>query len=228
MEPIFNTEAVVLGNLPRMEVPEALFVFVNDRIPAVAHNMRFAKRLVSGAAGGWSDPGFLERYLRNEIDWLPFTPNASATPWLSFYSASLLAGYSIEFGAELCRRSQFPNAPSRLSAIYAFGDEASCHEAHRRHGWNLNSVREFRLADVPLTNVAQVNMEIVSLARHATRVGSLDAASQHALWTSYWSGEGNVRLDLPSATLGSRDVVESGVLWEYLIDGVLELVEPAT
>ena len=208
-----------------MELPETFYVFVNESVPAVAHNLRFTRRISSAAAAGWSDPDFVTKYLKNEVDWLPFAPNPAMTTWLSFFGANLIATYGIEYWAEMTRRRAFPDRPSRLSAIYAFGDRENAAEATRRYGWPSGSVQEFRLVPLPLplTRVARCNMEIVSLARYASTVSSLDEQTQDAIWTSYWSGEGDIVLDLPGLPLGERQVRHSGELWEFLIDGAIEI-----
>lgn len=206
------------------DVSDRFFVFVNESLPTVAQNIQFTRRITSGAAGGWTDPAFIEKYLNNEIDWLPFVQNPTGSPWLSFFSGGLVAAYAVELDAEVCRRQYFPDLPSRLSAVYAFGDYASCERAATLYGWPLGTVRELRLLDHPLTRLAKVNMEIVSLARYAYAVSMLDPSERQALWRSYWSGEHDVAMDLPAAPPGAREVRHSGVLWEYLIDGALELV----
>jgi hypothetical protein len=207
-----------------MELPETFHVFVNESIPAVAHNISVTRRISSAAAGGWTDPDFVEHYAKGEVDWLPFVPNPDMTPWLSFYGASLISNYGVEYGAETVRRRSFPEAPSRLSAVYAFGDRESATQATNRYGWPPGRVREFRLVPLPLTRIARCNMEIVSLARYARAISSQDGDTETALWTAYWSGEGDIAMELPGVPLGTREVRNSGVVWEYLIDGALELV----
>lgn len=206
-----------------MTLPDTFYVFVNEAIPVVAHNIQTTGRILSAAAAGWSDPEFAAKYRANEIDWLPFVPNPQATRWLSFFGANLVTSYGIEYGAEMTRRRAFPNCPSRLSAFYAFGDRESAAEATRQYGWPEGSVREFRLVPHPLTRVARCNMEIVSLARYASAISSLDEQTQERIWTSYWSGEGDITLELPGMPPGGRQERHSGELWEFLIDGSIEL-----
>lgn len=205
------------------ETPDGFYVFVNDQIPAVAHNMRFVGQIFSGAAAGWSDPAFVEQYMRNEVDWIPFLPNAQVSPWLSFFNAGLVGDYAVEYHAELCRRELFPDRPSRLSALFAFGDRASCERAAQLYRWDLGTVRHFKLVPHPLTRVARVNMEIVSLARHAHRVAAVEKHAERALWEAYWAGRSEVELELPSPEPAERRRTKSGVIWEYLVDGVLAL-----
>jgi hypothetical protein len=209
-----------------VKVPETLFVFIDESLPAAVHNLRFTGQMASRAAMGWGDPDFVNRYQRNEIDWLPFISNPNTTPWLSFHSARLISSYAVEWGAEVSRRLHYPEKPSRLSALYAFGDLDSCARAARLHRWSIETVRAFRVVKHPLTRVAKVNMEIVSAARRAYVVSSLDEQAQDKLWRAYWSGSGDVQMDLPAAEPGHRVTVNSGVIWEYLIDGMLQLVDP--
>ena len=207
-----------------MEIPESFYVFVNESVPAVAHNITYTRRISSAAAGGWSDQAFVAKYVENDVDWLPFVPNPAMSPWLSFFGANLTASYGVEYGAEMTRRRAFPNLPSRLSAIYAFGDRESAADATTKYGWPPGSVREFRLVPHPLTRIARCNMEIVSLARYASAISSSDEQTQELIWTSYWNGDGDIALELPGVPLGQRQVRHSGELWEFLIEGAIELV----
>jgi hypothetical protein len=62
-------------------------------------------------------------------------------------------------------------------------------------------------------------MEHVSLARHAYKVSMIQDADK--LWASYWSGVGTIVLELPVAG-HERKSYESGVIWEYLVDGAVQ------
>lgn len=210
-------------------LPEPLYVYVDGSNPIVHHNVFTMKRLFSPAVLCWEDPEQARRYQANEIDWLPFVPNERVGPddcanGVSFFALGLTAQYRVEYNAELARRHAYPQSPSRLSAIYAFGDEQSYMRANALYGWPLGSLHRFRLIPHPLTRWTRVNMEIVSLSRRTSTTSYRDPVTEHQVWDAYWSGAGSIDLEIPQR-LGGRQVVSSGVIWEYLIDGVLELID---
>lgn len=98
----------------------------------------------------------------------------------------------------------------------------ACELVSRKYGWPLEPVREFRLKEWPLTRIAKVNMEHVSLARHAYKVFMLNDIDR--LWGGCWSGFDNIILELPSAGF-ERKTYDSGIIWEYLIEGVVECAQ---
>ncbi len=106
----------------------------------------------------------------------------------------------------------FPHYPSRLSAIFAFGDFETCKKVSLKHKWDLSSVKRFKLLPNNLNKVAKVNMEIVSLDRYATKVSMSDSVTISQIWHSYWTGLGNIQLELP--TVDGRKIFNSDVIWE--------------
>jgi hypothetical protein len=66
-------------------------------------------------------------------------------------------------------------------------------------------------------------MEIVSIMRYATRVSMLTREEVSKMWRHYWSGGGAVKMELPGANF-QREVIDSGEIWEYLIEGRLDRV----
>lgn len=64
-------------------------------------------------------------------------------------------------------------------------------------------------------------MEIVSLMRHAYKISTFE--SDYEVWQHYWSGQGNLALQIPDRDFKPQRI-ESGVIWEYLIEGALELI----
>lgn len=95
---------------------------------------------------------------------------------VSSYCLTAVNDYRIEYDAEIHRKQNHPLYPSRLSSTYAFGDFETCREVSQKYDWNLDAVRQFKLLDCPLNRVAKVNMERVSLGRHAYRVASISQA----------------------------------------------------
>ncbi|MDJ6355575.1 hypothetical protein LEH54_02725 [Salmonella enterica] len=65
-------------------------------------------------------------------------------------------------------------------------------------------------------------MEVVSLIRHAYSVSGF--SSDEEVWQHYWAGNGNIEFELPGRDL-QRQRYESGVIWEYLIEGTLERID---
>src|SRR6266545_4573533 len=123
------------------ELPAEFFVFVDSSNPVTQHNLRFTRRFTSGL-GGASEEEW-QAYLSGALDLLPFIVNPNHSPWLSMFTASTISDWCIENDAEVVRREEFRHEPSRLSATFAFGDEASCRTASTRYGWKLGEVRRF-------------------------------------------------------------------------------------
>jgi hypothetical protein len=212
--------------LPPSQVPQKFYVFVDQLRPVTSHNIKFVGSFSSGAwTTALSDPNFAQKYLADTVDYIPFAPNPSMDGgFLSPYHVSTITDYALEYNAELTRAAKFPDHPSRLSAIFAFGDHQSCVSVAQKHSWSLNEVEEFTLVSgPPFTRVAKVNMEIVSLMRLATRDSMMDANTIDGIWQHYWSGGGEVTMELPGADF-KRHVVPSGEIWEYLIEGRLDRI----
>lgn len=188
------------------------------------------KKLGFYASAAWTmacaDAEFRERYVDGRLDYLMFGLNeAFDVGPLSVYTHGLIANYLVEYNAELARRRVNPKLPSRLSAIYAFGRKKDAVRAARRAGRPEWEVHAFALADAPLTRVARVNMNIVSLMRLGTRVGTWEAATLDAIWRHYWNGGGELEIELPSGPDFEYVKHDSGVCWEFLIEGGLQVLE---
>lgn len=225
-------------------VPDEFYVFVNQASFWTQHNFTLTGKFVSAAFGAahqdqvptgtvalWS-PGasapsgeadLRAAYESGSLDYLQFDANPGFFGWPSPFGASVSSDYRVEYDAEVCRRHYDPLLPSRLSAVYGFGDDESCEQVHEKYGWPLGEVQRFRLLEHPSNRVARVNMEIVSLARQAYRRGSWTAEQLDVIWRGYWFGGGSIRVELPID--GVRfEPVESGEIWEYLIEGALERI----
>jgi hypothetical protein len=70
-------------------------------------------------------------------------------------------------------------------------------------------------------------MEIVSLMRSAYPRASWNREDRDSIWRHYWSGGGALKIEIPIIRNGvlTRQWFESGEIWEYLIEGRLELVD---
>lgn len=203
------------------------FIFVNLNNPVTKHNLQLTGQILSaGYISVLQDSNLVDQYLKGEINYLPFVINEQrATNFLSFYCNSAIADYRVEYDAEMTRWLSFKNLPSRLSAVYAFATEEDCREANRLHGWNLNSVRKFTLLQDSLTKVVRVNMNIISLMRSVYRSGMFLDEDIERIWTHYWSGQGNLEIEVPTMqpAPNTHRRISSGEMWEYLIEGRLQL-----
>lgn len=207
------------------DVPRELFIFINMMLPIAAINLEFTKQFSSGAFNSFAigDEAFAQKYLAGSARYLPYQPCQVDLKTPSAYQVSAISHYRLEYDLEVHREQHFPTYPSRLSCLYAFGDFQSCQLANSKYHWPIASVRRFQLRDHAFNRVVRVNMERVSLARHAYAVSMLDDQSIQEICQSYWRGLGDVSMTLPRGM--SRETFASGTLWEYLIEGVVQLVE---
>jgi hypothetical protein len=208
------------------DIPDEFYVFINLQNFLTKHNYENSKSFTSAAFGSlFMGESFIAKYLNGEIDYLPYTPNSNNDlNVVSPFRSSITAQYTTEYNVELSRKYNFPLFPSRLSAIYAFGDYNSCIEVNRKYGWDLSLVKRFKILEHPLVRVAKVNMEIISLERYASKISMLDQATCDHIWIHYWTGKDNMQMELP--TLDSkRENYNSGIIWEYLIEGTIKEIE---
>lgn len=204
-------------------IPNKFFIFVNQSNFITYNNFNLNKTFVSAAYTQCSfDKDFAEKYLKGQVNYLPFTPASNQDlKAVSPYHLSAINDYTVEYNAELARAYKYPAYPSRLSAIFAFGDYETCKEVARKYGWSLSEVREFKLLKKdPFTRVIKVNMEIMSLARLANKSSSIDQQTNNLIYGSYWEGKGNIEMELPDYS-GKRGIKSSSEIWEYLIEGAV-------
>ena len=168
-------------------LPDVFYVFIAQDNPITMNNLIATKSLFSASYPSWEDPSFVREYLAGTVSYLPFVPAPRTAGFMSMFAAAAIAGYCVEYDAEVHRMKCFPLMPSRLSAIYAFGDYETCRQASAEHHWDLRTVKRFRLVENELNRVARVNMGIVSLANRVYRsVGSRSPDLIQNLWGSYW------------------------------------------
>lgn len=220
-----NKNKVMLLNDKTSLIQNEFYVFINQYSPIAVLNLKNTKCFVSAAYGYCSlNPNFSNKYLEGNVNYLPFISHERDLPIISPYCLSAISDYMVEYDAELCRKHYYPKYPSRLSAIFAFGDYETCIKAHKKHGWDLSTVKKFRLNFDDHTRVIKVNMEIVSLMRGAYIRGFFDDKTKDDIWKKYWNGTGNIDLELPDAE-SERKIYNSGEISEYLIEGKLVLIE---
>lgn len=207
------------------EVPKEFYVFVNTKDPIVKNNIEITECMFSAAFSQLSlgNEGFIRSYLIGNLDYLNYHPEGR---FVSMYFAQprTKQEWQLEHDCELYRKQNFPLYPSRLSACYAFGDYETCLHVSKKYGWDINTVKKFRLEETIFNRVVKVNMEIVSLLRSYYLSDMIpNSQTQNNRWKSYWNGEGSITMNLPD-TKGD-ELIDSGIIWEYLIEGKLMLIE---
>lgn len=216
-----------MTELGELSFPEHFYVFANQTRLDTRHNLSLTGTLFSAAytyAGMGPEPR--KAYMEGTLDYLPFVENTGSLPLRSPFTSRVIYAYRAEYDAEVYRRLRNPRLPSRLSAVFAFGDEVSCEAAASRYRWDLNEVRRFRLVPSPLNRVHQVNMEIASVAftlyAGPTAIGP--ELSKH-IWDEYWAGQVGSPIEGVSNG-GQRQVYRpEPPIWEWLIEGILRLDE---
>jgi len=206
------------------KINNEFYIFVDFNNIVTKHNLEVTNSFVSGAFGQLSFGGdFAEKYISGTVDYLPFVVNShSDMNVISMFNNSITSDYRVEYNFELHRKQYYPHFPSRLAACYAFADYETCEKVSQKYHWNLNSVRKFKLEEHPLNKIVKVNMEIISLERYANAVSMQDQESLFQIGESYWTGHGNIQLELP--TINGRKIFDSEIIWEYLIEGRLSLI----
>jgi hypothetical protein len=203
-------------------------VFANTLNVTCWHNLRSTRSITSaGFVAAVDDPTFRDAFLRGTATYAPFVPNtARSSSFVSLFTITAQSLYEVEYDAEYLRSHEFPLLPSRFSAVYAFGSDEDCQRAHERYGWDLSEVRRFRLVPHPLNRVHRANMEIVSLMRSIYPKASWSREDRDAVWRHYWSGQGPLAVEIPAIHNNEpdRESIQSGEIWEYLIEGRLELL----
>ena len=209
----------------KLECPTNFFIFCNRYHPMTVHNLTFTKTFTSAAFTYCSiSSEFLKKYSEGVANYLPYLPVKSDCEVISPYCLTSMNDYRIEYDAEICRKANYPKSPSRLSAVFAFGDYETCKIVAKKYNWDLTSVKRFNLVNNPLNRVIKVNMEIVSLARYAFRISYSEQNELENLWRHYWNGGGNIQMELPNANF-SREKIDSGEIFEYLIEGAVTLAD---
>jgi len=207
-------------------MPECFFVFVNMNNPITKQNIQATHGITSGSIGEiFASEKLQDKYENGTIDYTPYIPNGSVDiHGLSMHSVNSGSSYRIEYNCELYRRQHEKTKlyPSRMSCIYAFSDYKSCVDAANKYHWDINSVKEFMLVKLPYTRVAKVNMEVISLIRGSEPIATINPEEQEKIWGHYWSGGGNMSI---ARSTEYEELSNSGVIWEYLVEGRLELIE---
>lgn len=206
-------------------VPRTFLVFVDKANVLASHNVGLLGHLSSATLPFVLTNHLWESYISGEWEYRPFIegpngyePNQQTGVGVSAHSLSSLSRgkYPMELVGERIRSQVEPQAPSRLSVAYAFGDVTACRVAAQMYGWDMRQVTEFELEMIPGTKVWRANMEIVSVLDGLADAGELDTQLTRSLWTAYWTGtDGQEVLSAEAGPLVER------VIWEFLIEGRL-------
>ncbi len=184
----------------------------------------------SAFAAYHSQPDVRSSYDAGEDEWLPYIPNPKFKSFLSSQSLRTTTNYRAEYHAECVRCRYFRRAPSRLSAVFAWGslDEARQAIAQQGSRYKGRPLKRCVLASPPLRAV-RVNSEVVPLARKMEASGSTTEELITQVWGTYWSGSS---IQVGFNTVVGPDLIQREnvsarpePLWEWLVDGSLTVVE---
>lgn len=209
----------------KSDIPESFYIFVDIENPLTAQALRTTRTFSSSAYTMCKhDKSFLEKYIKGRVKYLPYKRSGNDMNISSPFYTSVINEFSVEYDAERIREKFYPLYPSRMSAVYAFGDYDTCIRVSRKHNWDLETVRKFRLVKGNLTRVIKVNMEIVSQARSMYLNSMLDERGKEILWKNYWRGLNYVPVNsyLANYSFGNFKVDD---IYEYLIEGSVVLEE---
>lgn len=203
------------------KIPSEFYVFVDTKNFIVKNNIEITKSISSAAFSQLSSGNkeFVLRYLTGDLEYLN---HHSEGRFVSMYFAQPKTKHEwqLECDCESYRKQNFSLYPSRLSACYAFGDYETCLLVSEKYGWDINTVKTFHLEETFCNRVVKVNMEIVSLGRSCYMSSIIqDSKTQNDFWDSYWAGKGNITIE--STKLAEVHKIDSGIIWEYLIEGRL-------
>ena len=213
-------------------LPEYFYLFLHsDRMWHLKWNFKLTKTLTSASITNTSfDMVTLNKYIAGEMDYIPFLPNPSLdmkSP--SSFSLREVSDYMVDYNAELFRKQHeiTKKYPSRFGCLYAFGSLQDAQKAAEEWNFNMNDLHKFKLKNIgELTRVVKVNMQIVSQMWNIGTGTTFDQQANDIIWEHYWSGKAELPLDVPDLKTGEgRQILNYGVIWEYLIDGQLELIE---
>jgi hypothetical protein len=209
----------------KTDIPEYFYIFVDMDNPLTARAINSTKTFSSSAYTmcKYSKP-FLEKYIKGRVKYLPYKKCSQDMNTFSPYYLAVVNEFSIEYDAERVRERFYPLYPSRLSAVYAFGDYDTCIKVSKKHNWDLESVRRFKLINDKFTRVVKANMEIVSTSRSMNLHSTLDEETKELLWKNYWEGLSYIPINpyLANYYIGNLKVDD---IFEYLIEGLLVLDE---
>ncbi|MDO5002871.1 MAG: hypothetical protein Q4E39_01400 [bacterium] len=193
------------------------------------HNYKLNNSLISGGFKNLEISNIdINDFIMGNITYAPFIPNSTTFLSPTSHLMNVINSYQVEYILEFYRKQEYP---SRFSCLYAFGDYESCEKASRLYPkmFDLSKVKKFKLK---ITNtdldkcikVAKCNMEIVTRMWNCD-ISSFDKNSISRISYAYWNGTGQVATERQNIEDGLYSQTISDVLYEYLIEGILEEVD---
>lgn len=212
------------------DVPEVFYIFIGQGKTLSSkinfYNYNLTHRIISsGFQGIMVAPEQIQNFIEGDINYIPYLPTETTLTVPSSHRLAVVNGYTTEYALERYRYNNFKTFPSRFSCIYAFGDFESCKLASEYYNWDLSKVKRFKLKyGINLSNAIKIckcNMEIVTyMWNHDLQHFSIEQSDEFC--KAYWNGEGAVGSSRQDINTGHYITTNSGVLYEYLIEGVLE------
>jgi hypothetical protein len=212
-------------------LPDELFVIVTrDAGPIVEWNMNLGRITSAGLAYEEQNP---QAYAALRDEWLPWIPNPNYKTVIGFHQLRVSSDMRAEYNAELARLRHSKHLPSRLACLYAWGSlEDAVRAKETMKGRFTGKILRCRPAFI--LRSARCNSALVNFAQRGERRGFFtDEASADQVWRTYWSGSGESltmeRQNLldPSGPPETVNMSEEP-LWEWLIDGALDIVDDVT
>lgn len=215
------------------DCPKVFYVFIGLGSSIYSkinyHNYKINNSLISGGFKNLEISNIdINDFIMGNITYAPFIPNSTTFLSPTSHLMNVINSYQVEYILEFYRKQDYP---SRFSCLYAFGDYESCEKASRLYPriFDLSKVKKFKLK---ITNtdldkcikVAKCNMEIVTRMWNCD-VSSFDKDSISRISYAYWNGTGQVATERKNIEDGLFSQTISDVLYEYLIEGILEEVD---
>lgn len=215
------------------DCPKVFYVFIglgNSIYSKINyHNYKLNNSLISGGFKNLEISNIdINDFIMGNITYAPFIPNSTTFLSPTSHLMNVINSYQVEYILEFYRKREYP---SRFSCLYAFGDYESCEKASKLYPkmFDLSKVKKFKLK---ITNtdldkcikVAKCNMEIVTRMWNCD-ISSFDKDSISRISYAYWNGTGPVATERQNIEDGLYSQTISDVLYEYLIEGILEEVD---
>lgn len=222
------------------EIPEIFYIFIEQGRGIFSkinyHNYLLNKKLISAGFNSIiADPSKIKNFINGDICYAPFIPIEQTLSVPSSHQLAVVNGYTVEYALEKYRNDNFKRYPSRFSCLYAFGDMDSCNLASKKYKWDINNVKKFKLCNFEkdCTNesdilnqaikVCKCNMEIITYMWN-TNIQFFPTNDVEKVCKNYWTGGGAIAAETQDIETGNKITTNSDILYEYLIEGILEEV----
>ncbi|MCR5186048.1 MAG: hypothetical protein K6D97_02905 [Clostridia bacterium] len=195
-------------------------------------NYELTSRLISsGFSSICSQLNVIADFINGDIQYLPFIPEKTTLNVSSAHRLGVVNGYTLEYNIERYRMLHYKRYPSRLSCLYAFGDYESCVKVSKWYDWDINKVKKFEISkDIMQSTfnkaikVCKCNMEIITHMWNED-VAFYDNNDMDLMAEAYWSGKGMIQTSNQNIRTGRWESRDSDILYEYLIEGILDEVK---